>query len=232
MASNSKILEEAEWKIEQFDLNGLHYNLVADQVYRKRFKEKVDPFGKEYLRHIVAGLVAFDMAKLMGKRPYDTESKFFASRLEAKIFSLKPLLEALMNLSLTRINLKTQKSGIMKAFEYLSADGEGALHQNKNKHFYVGATKILHFLNPILFIIIDSNASRAYKLAHGVNFVKATQPGFSAEKYIQCMECARNDIVCYGPKRFQKLDANIPITTIYDKLTFVTGGGINQSARL
>jgi hypothetical protein len=192
MPTESEILKNAEEKIRQFDDNGLHYNLVADQIYRKRCSGNIDPFGPDFLQYIIAGLISFDI-RGMGKFPYRTEGDFFGLRLKTKLNNIRYLLEEIMNFGLVQIDLQTNRNRITEAYEHLAANEEGALHQEQNDHFYVGASKILHFLNPNLFIIIDSNASRAYKLAHGVNFVNSSQPGYSPEKYKECMECAKND---------------------------------------
>ncbi len=183
-----EILKDASVKIARFKSIGLHYNLVANQIYAKR--RGTDPFDESFLPYIIAGLISFDMTRkgIMGKQPYE----FFAARLRSKLQCLRPLLKPLMNLALTQTNLQERSDNIIKSYNALAAKGEGALHA-KGKHFPVGTTKILHFLNPRLFIIIDSNAARAF----GLPF-RNGQPEYSAELYIQCMEKAQEDIRGYG----------------------------------
>lgn len=82
---------------------------------------------------------------------------------------------------------------------------------------------MMHFLGPELFIMVDSNAARAFKTAHNVPFKNTTQPGYSADQYIRCMNLARADISEFGSDNFKALEPDIPITRIYNKLTFVTG---------
>ena len=41
--------------------------------------------------------------------------------------------------------------------------------------------------------------------------------------YLECMECAKADILSFGVDDFRSLDPGTPLTRIYDKLTFVTG---------
>jgi hypothetical protein len=96
------------------------------------------------------------------------------------------------------------------------------LHE-KGKAFPVGATKILHFLNPRLFIIVDSNAAKAFKRAPNLRFKNSTQSGYSGDFYVECMRHAQEDIREYGSENFQALERDVPITRIYDKLTFITG---------
>ena len=225
----SVILTKARAKIATYNNDiGLHYNLVANQIYEKRFAGSTDPFAKSFLLYIIAGLISFDMGRMMGDRPYETKADGFASRLNRKLQNVRWLLKPLMNTALTQLNLQEYRSSISSAYDALSAKGNGALHMDSKKSFHVGATKILHFLNPKLFIIVDSNAARAFRLAHDVPFRNTTQPGYSAKRYIDCMEYARKDIWGYGLDKLKALEPGVPITRIYDKLTFVTGHDLSQ----
>jgi len=224
----SVILGNATEKIKRFNYIGLHYNLVANQIYEKRFASGTDPFDRSLLPYIITGLLSFDIGRMMGDKPYEIEGNSFASRLSSKLQVLRPLLKPLINLALTQINLQEHRYVIIKSYNTLCAKGEGALHK-KGWAFHVGTTKILHFLNPRLFIIVDSNAARAFQLAHNVPFRNSTQPGYSANRYMECMECARRDILTHGLKQFQALELGTPITRIYDKLTFVTGSDLRQN---
>lgn len=226
------ILECPVQKIKKFNEIGFHYNLVADQVHRKHSALK-SPFDESFLRYIIAGLISFDMGRggMMGDKPYEMKGDHFASRLSSKLKVLKPLLKPLMNATLTQISLQEHRDVIARSYNTLSVGredgGKDALHE-KGKKFHVGATKILHFLNPNLFIIVDSNAARAFQLAHNMPFRNTTQPGYSAEKYMRCMEYAQADILAYGLDKFKALEPDVPITRIYDKLTFVTGHDLGQ----
>ena len=59
------ITSNAKEKIKKFNSIGIHYNLVADAVYKKR-AYLGSPFNPEYLQYIVAGLIAFDMGRMIG----------------------------------------------------------------------------------------------------------------------------------------------------------------------
>ncbi len=218
----SSILENAATKIARFNDEGLHYNLVADGIYKMHGCME-NPFNRSFLPYLIAGLIAFDIGRMMGTRKYAIEEGSFASRLNAKLQEIRPLLEPLMKTSLVQVDLQKHHDAIMTAYEVLSARGTGALHADSTKHFHVGAAKVLHFLNPGLFIIVDSNASRAFKQVHRVPYRNTTQPGYSADLYVKCMRLAQKDILAYGLEQFQALEPNTPITRIYDKLTFVTG---------
>jgi hypothetical protein len=233
MIGYSEILQNADSKIKQFNYmrKGPRYNQAAGQIYTERLKGNVNPFGSNYAQHIISGLIAFDMARagMMGKSPHNTAPGFFAYRLMNKLATIKPLLEPIIDCSITEINITACNNDIIKAYKELAAGGSGALHA-KGKHFDVGATKIMHFLNPNLFIIIDRNAAEAYRISHNIDYKKkpVPVPGYSPEKYISCMECAQKDIQSYSIERFKALENSTPLTRIYDKLTFVTGGGIKS----
>ncbi len=58
------ILERVDTAIAEYNRSELHYNLVADAIYRAR--ETTDPFSSEYEPYIIAELIAFDMERTMG----------------------------------------------------------------------------------------------------------------------------------------------------------------------
>lgn len=105
----------------------------------------------------------------------------------------------------------------------MALSGEGCLNQ-KGNDFHVGATKILHFINPDLFLIIDRNAARAFKDSHNITYRNSTQPGYSAEKYVECLEYAKQDIITYGVNEFLSIETGTPMCRIYDKLSFEAAG--------
>ena len=218
----SLIMDNAPAKISSFNRKGLHYNLVANAIY-KECRRIENPFDKLFLPYIIAGLVSFDMGRMMGSQKYVLAGDAFASRLDSKLQQIRPLLEPLVNLDLTSIDLQKHGDRIQQAYAALSTNGPGALHEDSKKSFHVGATKILHFLIPELSIIVDSNAARAFHEAWELPFRKTAPQGFSAELYLECMKRAQRDINEYGSNSFRALEPNTPITRIYDKLTFVTG---------
>jgi len=217
---NASITANTKEKIARFNAEGLHYNIIANEIYR--WHNYIDPFSKSFLEYVIAGLIVFDLGPRMGSNKYDFE-RGFASRLDSKLREIKQLLEPLMKLSLAQIPLQKHCDAVIKAYETLVATGPNALHEDQTKAFHVGATKILHFLNPQLFIIVDRHASRAFRISWNIPFRNTTLPGYSAKRYFQCMEKAQADILAYGIERFKALEPDIPMTRIYDKLTFVTG---------
>jgi len=218
------ITSSAQEKIHQFNKFGLHYNLVADAVYKLR-KSLYDPFISEYMPYLIAALVSFDMGRMMGpdsKSRYDKKAGGFATLLEKKISAIKPYISHLINLRIDVLSPRSEAANIKKAYDILSSAGKDGLNQ-RGGGFHVGASKILHFLNPQAFIIVDSNATRAFRVSHHVNFRNTTQPGYSSDKYIDCMEHAKRDIIKFGVEDFCALEEGIPMARIYDKLTFITG---------
>lgn len=224
------ITNNASEKIALFNKIGLHYNLVADAIYRARQTHN-DPFRKAYLPYIVAGLMAFDMTRMMGKEPrgrYDTTVDGFAARLQAKLSLIKPHISCLVDRQINNLDLINDGAKIAEAYDLLAEDGDGSLNYRGGR-FPVGASKILHFLNPNGFIIVDSNAARAFRASHNVSFHNSTQPSYNGIKYVECLGLAQADISRYGFKTFSDLESGTPICRIYDKLTFITGVELKSS---
>jgi hypothetical protein len=213
------ILKDEAAKIVRFNEEGQHYDVVSREIYRV-LHQLGDPFVDSYLPYVIAGLATFDIGRMMG---YSHDNGNFVRRLKAKYKILKPLLEPLLSFDLLSIDLQDHGDEIRQAYNILSSSGYNALHKDPAKSFHVGATKLLHFLRPELFIIVDSNAARAFKAAYNIPFRNTTQPGYSAHRYCECMKLAKKDITGFGSYKFKALEPGTPITRIYDKLTFITG---------
>jgi len=215
-------MDNAKAKIAEFNCNGLHYNLVAKEIYKLRSQIE-NPFDKSYLPYIIAGLVSFDIGRMMGPSKYSFENGNFADRLYVKLLIVRTLLKPFLSFNLVSIDLFNHGDKIKQAYTALSSNGSGALHAVQAKSFHVGATKVLHFLNPELFIMVDRYAARAFKNGSQIRFRNNPPHGYSGERYVECMKRAQMDIFEYGVENFQALEPNTPITRIYDKLTFTTG---------
>jgi len=218
------ILKEAREKIDRFNKLGVHYNIVSNYVYKKR-KLLDELFDTDYLPYLVAALISFDLERMMGKgseNKYDIMAGGFATLLYEKLCNIKSKIAHLNDINIVDIDLKYEIGRIEDAYNELSASGKGGLNQ-KGGEFHVGATKILHFINPELFLMVDSNAARAFSRYHGITYRNTTQPGYTSEKYISCMSCAKADIIAFGQKEFCELEPGMPMARIYDKLTFATG---------
>ena len=219
----SLIAKDAAKKIADFNSVGLHYNLVADAVYEIR-EQLSDPFDPRYKPYIIAALISFDMGRMMGDNATSRYAKgrgTFATALEKKLEALRPHLSHLCDVHLHELSLPSEATHIREAHTILAAGGEGSLNQQRGAS-HVGATKILHFLNPQAFIIVDSNARRAFQEAHGISRI------FTSDNYVKRLEHAKRDVLEFGPAEFSALEEGVPLTRIYDKLTFMTGAVLRK----
>ena len=108
------------------------------------------------LPYINAGLISFDMARLMGaeaRSRCDVNAGGFASKLKHKIEMIKPQIEHLINSTIDAIDLGKEETNIKSAYDILSSPGKDGLNQRgNNSSFHVGAKKTLHFISPFGFI--------------------------------------------------------------------------------
>lgn len=216
------ILHRADIAIAEYNQGGLRYNRVADAIYRAR--ETTNPFCADYEPYIVEGLIAFDMGRTMGPGDkYEANGTGFRARLRAKMRSVRERLKGVPLVCLHQIELASFHDLITKAYDCLAASGGSALHGNQAKRFHVGATKILHWIAPALFIMLDRNVASAFRKHHGVKFAKTTQPGYTAEKYFSCLKHAQAEIEAYGYESFRRLEPATPLARLFDKVAFVVG---------
>lgn len=218
------ILDNAPEKIRRYNELCVHYNLVADCIYRVR-RELNNLFDSRFLPFLIAGLISFDLGRMMGKgleKRYDPERGGFATRLMEMMQAVQQNLHHLTNTKLYKVNLNEERDNIVTAYRQLASGGKNSLNQT-GYEFHVGATKILHFLSPELFVIVDSNTARAFRMAHNVDFRNTTQPGYTADKYIECLRHAQSDINDFGTAEFHALENETPTARIYDKLSYATG---------
>jgi hypothetical protein len=218
------LLKRASTKITKFNRYCLHYNLVADAAYGK-LKDGSNPFSSAYRPYIVAALITFDMARMMGngvEQKYNNKIEGFASKLNQKMKKIQPHLKHVIEKDMSEWDPKKHSRKIEACYDILSKGGHNGLH-GKEYNFHVGATKILHFINPNYFPIIDSNAVKALRELHAVPYKKSTQPGYSAERYVQSISVVKSIIETYGKDRFQNIEPGTPIMRVFDKLTFSYG---------
>ena len=123
------IFDNAAKDIADFNEIGLHYELVSNAIHGKRAKLGA-PFSREFIRYIIAGLISFDMGRMMGKDKYSFESGF-AARLSEKLHQIRPLIESLLEQNITDTNLKNNRNNIIEAVSILSSRGLGGLHSNQ-----------------------------------------------------------------------------------------------------
>jgi len=223
---NAMLLSNAKGKLDRFNRYGLHYNLVAQAAYEK-LKRVISPFSMEYRPFIIAALISFDMGRMMGSglsKKYDPKQNGFASKLDLKMKAVQFDIEPLSTIPIANVKIDEVSQSIKKSYLILSNKGKGGLHSG-GKHFHVGATKILHFINPYLFPIVDSNAAKALRTLFGLPYKNSTQPGYSADLYVKSIIVIKEALSEYDFHKFQSLEQETPIMRIFDKLTFAFGNG-------
>jgi len=248
------ILTDVKDKVSFFNQIGIHYEAVYHYVIRRRQQEE-KIYKKDFLDDITAGLISFDMQRFMGNKKkienkeqmgnkkYMAEAKAPNNDTEPWVYRLKNVLdgkqtisilrslrkEVLQKIDLTNGNFPGQISSI---FDELSKEGSGRLSLRKNEKFPVGASKILHFLIPDLFIILDSNARDQLHKCH-----KFKKSDIDGESYLAAMKCYQAELKNWQDKEndpdFAKLfymDSSwqkfggarlTPLPRIIDKCTFV-----------
>lgn len=222
------LTDDAGEKVKRYNNYCVHYNIVAEACYRKRYELK-DPFSDSYFPYLVAALISFDMGRQMGKGTkgkYDPAADGFATRLDSKLKVISCLLAPIINRTIVSINLVESADIIKNAYDELSQKPNG-LH-SANKSFHVGATKILHFLAPDLFPIVDSYAARVFRNECNISYQRTTQPGYCSERYIEVMGKACDIIHSYGEDHFKALESSTPMMRIFDKIVFAHAGVWNE----
>jgi len=216
------ILDHPESAIARYNQTGVHYNLAADGIYRVH--AVIDPFSEEYESLIIAGLLAFDMGRMMGRGDkYAVEARGFRSRLRAKMRAIRPVIGDPLGCWLHRIDLAAHARAIETAYDHLAEAGEDALNADPCDQFHVGATKILHWIAPSLFIMVDTNVAKAFQAHHQVDYKKSTQPGYTAKKYVACLQHAQDEIRAYDFEKFMRIEPATPLARLFDKAAWIAG---------
>jgi len=68
--------------------------------------------------------------------------------------------------------------------------------------------------------MLDSKVAGTFRNLFGVSF---SQPGYAAEKYLQCLRLAQEDIRSFGLEQFRLLELSSPEARIVDKIAWVVG---------
>jgi hypothetical protein len=211
-----RILGNARTALAEYDARCLHYNLIADGIYRAR-REFSNPFDSRFTPYIIAGLIGFDMGRMMGKGDrYQSEAPGFAAALRRALPSVESALRDFVNESLDTCDIPSREEKIKRAYEPLCHLSSGSAH----KGFHVGATKILHWIAPELFIMLDRNVAEVFRLACEVEFKKSTQPGYSSDKYVKCLTHAQAEVKEFGATNLRNLQEGTPLARLFDKVAF------------
>ena len=192
------LIENAPQKISRYNQFCLHYNLVADAIYQELRRSR-EPLSPAYEPFLVAALISFDMGRMMGEgiiQKYDKTANGFAARLHKKLQGVEPILAPIIHLDIFAGDIDELSSTIKDAYDKLAAGGKGGLHEQGNE-FHVGATKLLHFLNPEMFMIVGRNTARTIRDAFGIPYRNTTQPGYSGNYYVQSLNEVKKMMVEY-----------------------------------
>jgi hypothetical protein len=188
------ILDDSEKKISYFNKIGIHYEAVYHYVIRRR-KETSVIYDLDFLDDITAGLIVFDMQRMMANKKAKETKKYkaegtsaWALRLNKKLQKHRSDLVMLQQKKLTEADLDdaSLKSQIIRVFDCLAKSGSDGLNLRKpSENFAVGASKILHFLIPDFFIILDSNSRQELAKHHEGEFFKSTK--VNGDLYLKAM---------------------------------------------
>jgi len=202
---------------------GPGYNQTAEEVYRVR-RSLGDPLSPQFEGAILDGLMGFGMGiTIKGGRT----ALYPRLRICLDAVRRSKALDQFRNCCLSSIDLGSAGNAITTAYDCLAL--AGTLHPTDQSH--VGATKTLHWLFPELFLIVDGNVARAYRTHYGVRFSNTTQPGYSSEKYLACLQEAQKEIKLFGVESFRQLEPMTPVARIFDKLSFVVGQRIAKAEK-
>ena len=214
------ILDDLAERVAWYDEIGVHYNLVAAAIYAVRPQTCEQLIEREFLRKVVAGLVVFDMKPRMHSGIYSFDAPgAFAHSLQSELIQCiqDPEIAQLLTANLAGFAFSEQQ---LRAIRSIYALLSRAQFLGKNgKRFDVGATKILHFLNPHLFPILDRNVASAMREMGYIPFTKTTQPGWSPGRYIEMMRVIQIEIESSG---LPWADPRLPIR-LFDKAAFIVG---------
>lgn len=233
------ILENAKEKIEYYN------NLPSAKTYNDAYKEVLNArkgnsslinedgsVSKESLEIIDYALRKFRMGRQIGRR----KEGMFLEKLSNKLNldESKTILKKLRNLRIESNGWKDVKDDIQKLYNELSKGGSDSFDA-KGKRFGVGASKIMNFLFPELFVMVDSNVANTL---NQFGYIKIPRKGytyyFSFEFYWEIMEICRKELEEYQKRHgnLQRLldmdDKPTTLTRIFDKCAFVMAKKISH----
>ena len=210
--------------IEKYNKMYMHYEVIARDCYSSR-RNMAHALSDDFFPHIISALIAFGMQYQMGpgtEQKYNKNLNGFASRLSNALKVNSAAFLELELLSIESIDFAQFEDSIKTLYTALAINAN--LDDNGND-FHVGTTKVLHFIHPALFPIIDSKSSQVLRDEFGVVYRKSTQPGYSDERFIDSMKAIKDLVNLHGTQSIQALEPYSPITRIFDKLAFVNGEG-------
>lgn len=223
------VFENAKNKIKYYN------NLPKAKVYNEACKKVLDArkgssslvnddgsISEDSLKIIVYGLRKFEMNR------FNQMGNTFRERLSKKLQKdeIKEILRNLRDLRIESEEWKERKDDIRKLYNELSTEGEDSLHADK-KRFDVGATKIMNFLFPELFVIVDKHVAETLKRLGLIEIQrKGSTYNFLFESFWQAMEICYKELEHYR-KNHDNLQTLLDMdskpttfTRIFDKCAF------------
>lgn len=215
--SEIEVLKNTKGKINKYNAqakagiyNAAYTEILNGRKNRSCLVNKDGSVSEETLLTIEKGLLAFDMGRQMDGN--------FKYNLKKKLISAKALLKKFQGLTIVSPNIDEIRSETESFFESLRASDHDRLSSNRNQ-FSVGATKIMNFLFPELFVIADRWVRKALG-KYGY---------FSFDEYWSIMMTCRKELRAWQEK-YGNLESLIgldekptTLTRIFDKCAFVTG---------
>ena len=187
-----QILEESRWmilerwveKVQGYDNSpkGSDYNRTYERIMGARpkkinIKELID---SKYIVEVIRALEGFDMARSMGRNRCDFSNPLsFAFRLRRELQDRKEALRLFLMLDPVDFNISdpVYQQAAKILYEGLARKSRDGLddrnysdNMNRTFAFDVGATKLLHFLFPFHFAIVDRYAAIALRSAYPGDF--------------------------------------------------------------
>ncbi len=220
------ILENAEYWVRRYDSDrkGRKWNRVARETYQA-LRSASSLACQEAVEALRVGLHEFVMYRRMYLLDNGLGKREFEDRLRRVLedMDIDTRAAELAELSLDSADIGGLSRPIMQIYFPLASGGDGGLDA-RGDNFDVGATKIMHFLFPELFIMLDSHVAMAFRKHYGVGFRQKPPYGYSVGRYIECLEHAQEEIRAYGPDKLRELAPDTPLPRIFDKVAWGIGG--------
>jgi hypothetical protein len=189
------ILENAKDKTDKYNrwkrahelYNPAYGRLLTEYSERASFIESSGKVWANTVSIIKVTLEAFDMKRYLRIGFEDT--------LSERLGSLSSVLRELREEKLQTISLgSSQMTDYVKTlYDELAKSGPDSFDFMKRR-FDVGATKVMNFLLPELFIIVDSNVAEVLKKYYSLPYEDGALKGYSSEKYSRAMQVYKDEI--------------------------------------
>lgn len=222
------ILDDVEVRIKKYDkspdaskYNSCYRSLLRTHQKQSLFTEN-GKVNSEFLSKIVKTLKCFKMHRQMG----DDFSTRLVEKLESKKFS--SFYKTFESQKIESGEWKNFKEDIRSVYNEFS-DGKTGLSQG-NKRFDVGTTKLLNFIFPKLFVMLDRNVANALSSNDLVKIpTKGSTYDFSFKSFWKTMRICNKEINILKEERdsvkniLELGEKPTTLPRIFDKCAFIVG---------